>query len=530
MKLRIKCPNCNQLFQVEEKFEGKMVECGTCDTRFKIDHEVMIQEKKRIYPGENKSELLDRISRSPAAAQPEQSVTFQTTQYTPNANASATIPATTGQMAAAAGGIFLLICVTLLFLFGSEPGGPLQDIHLIQRIVLGGFTCLIGAALLVFGAKSWRGKSILLALTLIGVVAALIFIQPIHQTPGGQNYETNFELDQDKSSDEIIPKENETQMLKKKVGYEQIQRQIDEADHPESVVGVYLYPYEESHQSILTSYFNRKFQLSKIQIPSTYLRDSGQALLMVFSDLSLSFDEALSHCELLGSVTAHPEHHLLEVRLASSHFKEATNELYQKLTDSTNPEFSSANLSELRHVDFFRAKKAVERIDIVSDPSGLSLKPEVSKELVRLLLENDDSDFGSDLGNALQTWAGTHSETAEKAGEIVASRLDTPIAKSLVDYLIEAKASQTPIIVDGLWARNPLNWSEQYEALGSLAEDRLLYHLKNSPLALKKSAVEILRKIGTKKSLPILRSAKNSDDVDFRITINRTIETIQSRQ
>ena len=47
----IRCPGCGQRFKVGPELEGKMVECGTCDHRFRVEEGVIeCEEAARLVP------------------------------------------------------------------------------------------------------------------------------------------------------------------------------------------------------------------------------------------------------------------------------------------------------------------------------------------------------------------------------------------------------------------------------------------------------------------------------------------------
>ncbi len=530
MNIQIKCPKCQRLFQVGTEMKGKTVECGGCDTQFPVSESSIVSQRKResdrFYPGENKSNFLDRIARSQVReAQP---VEFQTAAYAPNAKPESYLPPSGAQKMSVAGGIALLILALFFFFFASGKGGALQDVDLLRRIILGSFVSLIGGGLIISGAKNWRIRGILFALALIGGIFALIFIQPVHLTPSGDDRGDDFEISTP-DPDTAQPPKNEEETLKKRVGLDQIERVIKESGNPESVIGIYCRPFQESYQQVLTNYFRRKLNLTKLQIPDLYYRESGRGLLLIYNQLDLSLDTIIEHAEALGGVTSHPSLRLIEIQLDSSHFAEPTEELYQRISDPEHPQFSEANLAELRHIDITRSQSAVKRIDNIPASIQLSYRPEMIKELLRLMAENRDFELREDIGSALKRWAGSDPAVAEKVGELIVSESDPDMPTSIIEYLLNAKASQVPFIIDILWAKNPLRWSEQYEALGSAVEDRLIFHLKNSPIKLQKSAVEILRKTGTSKSLSALRAAQATKDPDFKINLRRTIDVIESR-
>ena len=113
--------------------------------------------------------------------------------------------------------------------------------------------------------------------------------------------------------------------------------------------------------------------------------------------------------------------------------------------------------------------------------------------------------------------------------DILSTRTDEALPLCLIQYIRRTKAPKALAIIDALWAKNPLKWEEEYSAFGRAGESRLIFHLKNSPVALKKSAVEILRKVGSSKSLSPLRAARGNGDPDFDISLNRAIDAINNR-
>jgi len=106
---------------------------------------------------------------------------------------------------------------------------------------------------------------------------------------------------------------------------------------------------------------------------------------------------------------------------------------------------------------------------------------------------------------------------------------DVAVPKSLVDYLNDNDSEETPLIVDQLWGQDPESWSQQYINLGSSMEPRLLYHLEESPLKLKKAALLILDKTGTSLSLPTLERMKSSSDAEVKILAEDAIGSIKAR-
>ena len=58
--LLIRCPTCGQRFKVGEDLRERTVECGGCESRFRINDEVIVRGRK-FYPGERKDPGFNRF-------------------------------------------------------------------------------------------------------------------------------------------------------------------------------------------------------------------------------------------------------------------------------------------------------------------------------------------------------------------------------------------------------------------------------------------------------------------------------------
>ena len=136
--MRIKCPDCNQKFDVTEDFLGKTVECGSCDHRFKVTDAEVVAEKKRFYPGEKKGAHLDNFGKS--AATIDAPVRFQQASYQKPTSHDVVSPPHPGRIMAALAGILLMVFVILIFVFTADGDGGVGDMKTLNRFVLVVFT------------------------------------------------------------------------------------------------------------------------------------------------------------------------------------------------------------------------------------------------------------------------------------------------------------------------------------------------------------------------------------------------------
>ncbi len=517
---------------------GKTVECGSCEELFTINEDSIFTEKKKIYPGEDKKQkgrFLNQLSRDSSSrtytkeqTQPE---SFQKANYAKASNFDKILPTSGGEKCAIIAGLFLLTFLTLFFFLGSGPGGVLQDVEMYQRLILAGFLGLLGSGLLIVGARAWRFVSVFISLLFLGGLAALIFLNPVYKTPSSKGSSAQEIPKKSDSSNIAERSKNPEEELKQRVNYAKIQEVIDTAGNEgDGVIAIYVEQYRERYRPVLLSYFQRKFSLLKDQIPDVYSRNDDKDLLMIFTGIDLTFDDIAQHVELLGSTRTYPDLRLIELQLSSRHFQDPTEKSFKQLTDPYHPNFSGANFQELGHIDLFRAKSAVERIDLLPEDVVLSYKPRIINELLRLLGDDNDPELLSSIGHALMTWDGGTPEIANQAGEILLNKGETEMPASLIEYLLKGKAPQAVALIDAQWAKNPIQWSSKYEALGRAGEDRLIYHLKSSPKKLQKSAVEILRKVGSSKSLSPLRALEASSDSDLKASLERAIDAIHKRK
>ncbi len=534
MNLKIQCPKCSKRFTVHEDLSGKTVECGSCDHRFPVKSESIIVERSKVYPGEHREDdFLNRLGRdasgksgkevdSPAAGP----------AYVPQVDAI--MPASAGQKIALGSGLALILLYILLFFLGTSEDGIFQDVLMDKRIILGSFVGVLGALLMIFGAKNWRMRAVIFSIILVGALFALIFMRPVHLTPYADTSVDESKMMNSKGENAPLDEAG----IKARVGFLGMQRMIDAmvqehgAEGEDYVVGIFVQNINGRQYNEIEKYLLKALSIPPSEGINRYRRNNEKDSLLVISGLPLDFDTVVRRCsERLGEVTTYPEHRLIDLKLSSSLFSEPDEDLLRKLTNPEHPAFFSNNLNELKALDPTRVKDAVGRLANVRPEIQLMHEDKIVPEFMRILANESDPSLLSDLGKALRIWASGQTACVDSAAKNVKKWMENDIVvpKSFVNYLTDNSSKDAPMIIDLLWGKDPELWSQQYVALGSGAESRLLFHLEESPLNLKKSAILILDRVGTSKSLPALEKMRTSGDAEVKIIAQSAIDAIKSR-
>ncbi len=537
MNLQIQCPSCTKRFTVHEDLTGKTVECGACDHRFPVKSDSIIEERTKFYPGESKgNDFLNRLGRDAKAPKQDSTVKAAASSYTHASQVDAIMPSSAGHRIATATGLGLLLFYGLVFLLGAGKDGAFQDVLMVKRLILGGFVSLLGGGLIIFGAKNWRFRSILLSLFLVAGLMTMIKLMPVHETPSDDGRADMIVSPSDADDIDAEPL-NETE-IKARVGFLGMQRKIDAmidehgAEGSDYVVGIFIENLKGREYLEIEKYLLKSLYIPPSEGIGRYTRNNEKDSLLVISGVALDFDTVVRRCDpRLGKVTTYPGLRLIDLQLSSDLFTEPSAGLLQKLTDSSHPAFFSNNLNELTKLDPTRVNDAIRRLANVR--SGVQLKhaDEILNELMRILPSEKDPVVLSDLGKALCIWAGNDGACVDFTTKNVTRWIknDEIVPKSFVNYLIDNEAPDAVAIVDALWKKDPGLWSPQYIALGAPIEKYVLFHLEESPLNLKKSALLILAKIGTPKSLSALTKVTANGDPEMKILAEQAIAAIKSQ-
>jgi predicted Zn finger-like uncharacterized protein len=530
MTLRIQCPACERQFKVGEELKGRTVECGACEHRFKLDEGVTVERRDKFYPGEKQRPGLDAFGRSQRPTPGP--VAFETAAYNQTQSVADFVPMSPQKMFATGLGTAVLAMTAVLFILGTMPNGMLKDMEIAKRSILGGFMVLVGAALVLYGCSNRRKTGILVSVVGVVTTMALSLFMPVPRTidpndaplavlndPGA-----GLGTEEDPRAP-IRPKTAEEIM--QFVGYNPVQRAIashttSETDGKEFVTAIWVPVMEERYKFQILKYLHRK--TASEERPSFYRRKEGG--LFVIDGPRISMERVAGLVERFGRVEEiYPEIRLIEVMIESSRLIEASKDLMSKLTDREHPAFFVRNLAELDHIDFDRVSDAVQRL---SNVEPLRFRVEISRRLLELLDEESESAFKGDVCRALIVWSeegdGAEAAVARAAKEVMGRGESMP--RSMLEFLVKRKAPEVVPILEVLWLEDPSAWEPIVAEIGPTAEDAVLKHLSDESPGVRLSAIQLLKRIGTKKSIEPLRALLPTASDEMKILIQEVIESL----
>ena len=529
--LPIRCPGCGQRFKVGLELKDRMVECGTCEHRFRVNDEVVVRQKK-FYPGERRDISLDRFSRIPKGTPLPSN--FQTIQYAsepslPDIQPVSPLRLVLGFVAGAG-----VILVALLLAFGGSPGGMLDGASQPKRLALAGFTALIAAIFFIAANPRRRGRAIFGSL----VSAALLISFPFFFTEGnapvapsahGLSYDESVKHE---AEDEAPPLSSDLDELKKEINTTPLEKAIAAlAANPENkgrtAVGIWLRDVREFQKLQISSYIERT--TGAIQGQSyMYVRDGGY--LMVVSGVTDDLAELSKICERFGEVRRVIDPlQVIEVVVQEDKFTPGD---LKKLTNRDDPAFYELNRRELESIDLSRAKDAVTRL---AEAEPKLYRKDINRRMLQLLKESDKDEqsvqMQSQIGRALVAWSeegdGSEALVREVISRYPAASVDLP--ESLVKFLMVKKDAAAIPMVDALWASDFTRWEEIYLGFGPGIEDSVLARFPEASAPMKRSATRLLSKNGSAKSIPVLEAALPDADSELKVLIERAVAAIRSR-
>lgn len=531
-KLPIRCPGCGQRFKVGLELKDRMVECGTCEHRFRVNDEVVVRQKK-FYPGERRDMSLDRFSRIPKGTPMPSN--FQSVQYASEPAQAEIQPLSPLRLMLGFVGGAGVILVALLLAFGGSPGGMLDGAPQSKRLALAGFTALIAAVFFILANPRAKVRAILGSL----VSAALLVSFPFFFTEGNKPVDASAEglsYDETKAAREAAAAAetpiSDIELLKEEINTKPLEKAIaDIAANPENkgrtAVGIWLRDVREFQKRQISSYVERASGVLKDQ-SHMYVRDTGY--LMVVPGVKDDLAELAKLCERFGEVRRVIDP-LQVIEVAVQEDKFAVGDL-KKLTNKEDPAFYELNRRELESIDLGRAKDAVTRL---ADAEPKLYRKDINRRMVQLLKESDTDEqsiqMQSQIGRALVAWT-EEGDGSEAVVRQVISRYpptSTELPESLVKFLMIKKDPEAIPLVDALWAADFTRWEELYLGFGPGIEDPVLARFPTASAPMKRSATRLLAKNGSAKSIPVLEAAISEADSELKVLIDRAITSIRSR-
>lgn len=502
---------------------NRMVECGGCDHQFRINEDVIVRTRK-FYPGEKHPVALNQFQRVPLSLThipPE----MQTVSYQEFNHPEQLVPASPQRIIAGIFGVSIMVFTALLLLFSSKPTAVFGSMPMQNKLIVAGFVSLLGFVLLVYANPRARIKAALVGLLLAAGVVCLPFY--IEGTPIKSSTVIEESTEEEPITDFVSPEEKIDALEALRLRFstkplENEQERLAEANSPKQAYGIYLRGMVGRNKYTARDYLIRESGGSFAS--HLYPRDNGNYL-MVLTEVEKSSDEISEIAAELGTIEEfHSEIGIFVVGVDNALFLVGSAE---KLNDRTHPDFYTLNRRELQSIDLNRVQKAVERL---ADSEATMLRSDTTEIMIELL-NKPGVIFHDSIARALMKWA-------EDIGPAADAGLDTlkiynakkmPAPEHLVKLVADGKNPEAiPTMVE-LWENNPILWDSQLAKFGQAIEPFVLEKLNSEQAPLHRSAIKLLGRIGSEKSLPELKKALKQEDPESRVLAERAIQEIENR-
>jgi uncharacterized membrane protein len=522
--LLIRCPACGQRFKVGEDLRGRTVECGGCEHRFRINDEVIVRGKK-FYPGERKDSGLNRFQRVPLSVTPPVMGT-PSVRYGEAPDPSILEPASPQRVFAGLIGGAIIVMMVLLIIVGARPGGALDGVTTGNRMIMAGFTGMLGTLLLIYANPRARVKVIIIGLlSSICLVTLPIFFTGGSKTLGEHNVGRTPAVE---ATPKKKPAGEETDIiteLRRQIGTAPLTAEIERLSREESTrhaVGLWLRDLQERNRFLIMDYILRS---TGADLQSHYYPRGNGDFLMVVTGINMPLDEVAKVAEALGSVKrVIPEISIIEVHVNNENFVEGP---IEKLTDRNNPAFYDLNKRELDSIDLDRIERAVKRL---AEAEPKIYRSDITDRFIALL-NTPEVKFKAAICNALISWSEDPAPAAAAALAVAEKLLanKTPIPEEMISLIVKAGNPGVIPIIDELWNDSPSRWERQYSEIGQSAEPAMLKRFPQTKGWHRQSAVRILGRLGGANSLPYLETARKGADPELSVLLEKAIDSIRSR-
>jgi hypothetical protein len=526
--LLIRCPACGQRFKVGEDLRNRTVECGGCEHRFRINDDVIVRGKK-FYPGERRDARLDRFHRVPLAVAPP-IMGAQSVRYNEPPDPSSYEPAAPQRVIAGFIGVLLMSLVALLLMFGANRGGILDGMITSNRMIMAGFTGLLGTVLLLYANPRARRRAAAVGVVFSAGLIALPYFFTTGSVPlSARKTATAAFIDKpatDPAGGSPMPAESkEMTELRKRIGTDPIVEEnlrLKQAGSTRRAIGLWLREMSEVNRYLIRDYVLRTTGAD----PESHFFPRGKGeFLMRVTGISLSLDEVAKLAAPLGSVERiYKEIDVIEVKVNNDNFIEGPME---KLNDRTDPAFYDLNKRELESIDLARVEKAVKRL---AEAEPKVYRSDITSQLITLLA-TPEVKFKGDICRALAVWSqqpGMASNAAlREVRQLISQGVEVPT--EMVKLIVGEKNPGVLPVLHDLWENKPQQWESLYGDVGAPAEQALLRRFPTAQGPLLYSVVRLLGRVGTSSSLPMLESALPEANPELRVLLEKSMRSIRER-
>lgn len=528
-QLSIRCPGCGQRFKVGAELKDRMVECGSCDHRFRVTDEVT-RRSRRFYPGEHRDPSLERFGRVPMKSMPQPN--FQTVDMPPtDQDGPSTVePISPARVILGFSAIAGAVIVALILMFGGSSGGLLDGAPMSKRLVLAGFATAISAALLVAANPATRGRAIVGSVA----VAALLFSLPFffrEGLPMADETDTTAGVADGppaESSAPAEPGEDPLAELKEEMGYGKMAEALEEygaggVSNGRTAVGIWLHDLRMLHKQQVQDYMVRQTGAHETR-SWMYRREDGY--LLVLHDVPPDLRAIAGDCRRFGTVERIVDPlQVVEVTVDGSAFAQGP---LDKMQDPTDPSFYELNRRELESIDLDRVAAAARRL---ASAEPRLYRPDIAARLRKLLGMGED-EFKRDIARALAVWAekedGSVAAMREAAEQFMERNRTVP--RPVVEFLVDRRDAKSVDLVHRLWLEDASEWERVYGEMGPMIEEPVLEVYPELSEIMKLSAIRLLGRVGTEKSLAFFEERRAEAVSDAAVLMDQAMERIRERR
>ncbi len=527
--LLIRCPSCGQRFKVGEDLRERTVECGGCEHRFRINDDVIVRSRK-FYPGERHNSGLNRFQRVPLAGGGGgggEMAGKDMVRYAKIPDPAVLEPASPQRIIAGMVGASGIVLMALLLMFGNDRGGILDGMGLSNRLLMGGFTAMLGIVMLVYANPRARIKALLVG----GLMSAGLLTVPFFfgggpvvskDAVGTSRMPEGEPVTKDPA---VASEEKLIASLRNKIGTGPLDSEIERLANEHSgkrAIGIWLRGMSESNRYLVRDYIMRVTHAD----PSShfYPRDGGD-FLMVVTGVTCSLQEMGKFTDPLGNTEKiYPELSIIEVKVRNENFVEGS---IDKLSNKDDPAFYDLNKRELESIDLPRVERAVQRL---AEAEPKLYRADITRKLIEMLGDSAVT-FKANICKALAVWSETPGPAGDAALAEVRRRVasDQEIQPEILELIVKEKRTEVIPIIDGLWSRNPTAWESIYAEVGPPAESTMIRRFPETEGIIRHSAVRILGKVGGTDSLPVLKAAEAGADAELKVLLSQAEKSIESR-
>ncbi len=529
--LLIRCSSCGQRFKVGLDLKGRTVECGGCLHRFKIGDDVIVRGKK-FYPGERVDPVVNRFQRVPIAESETRAGMMKAARYATAPDPAVMEPVSPQRIIAGILGAAGMVLMGLILMLANGAGGLLDGMVTLNRLLLGGFTCVIGTLMLLYANPRARLKTLLFSGLLSACVLAVPFFFQAHSTlvpeqrqpVAGSNSQSpvsdlaanNVARDAAKSLEE----------LKERIGIDPLvieNNRLMAAGSDKHAHGIWFRNLAMGNRYMVGDYIVRVAGADPMGT-HFYPRGNGGYLLVV-TGISQTLEALAELIKPLGSVDQlYPEISVIECQVNMEIFVEGASE---KLNNPKDPAFYDLNKRELESIDLSRVEQAVQKL-AVAEPK--LYRPDISRKLTALLGQ-DAVKFKPILCEALMVWAdkpGPAGEMALTVAEKMMARRE-PMLPQIIALAVKEKNPKILPILAELWVASPGTWETACGDAGGVFEP---YVIKNFPALVgiaRYSAVRLLGRVGGNDSLILIANISAAGDPEMKVLLEQARKSIQDR-